>query len=313
MGVASKNYRSSRETKGDGKSRNNKEQRNSDGDRRETAYKSDTAKFQRDSHGRPPIDEKKRQLNKRRGTAIGGATKSLVIEQHPKFPGVFVGRGKDDMLLTLNSHSGTSVYGEKRISVTLQNKKVEYRTWNCYRSKLAAGIACGLDNIHIGPGASVLYLGAANGTTLSHVAEIVGPDTLVYAVEVSERSGRDLLNLAMKRPNIVPIIEDARMPYKYRILVPMVDTIFSDVSQPDQTRIVMENAQYFLKDNGGIVISIKASSVDSSIPAETVFANELNWLRQNKFKPQEQVTLEPYEKNHAMIVGRFRPSNEAKN
>lgn len=252
-------------------------------------------------------ESKNRQINKRRGSSVGNSTSGMVIKPHPLFEGVFVGRGKEDVLLTRNMIPGSSVYGEKRVSVSLPDKKIEYRLWNCYRSKLAAGIACGLDNIYIRPKSIVLYLGAANGTTLSHVSEMVGPDTLVYAVEFSQRSGRDLVNLAMKRNNIVPIIADARTPYKYRMLVPMVDVIFSDVSQPDQSRIVMDNAQYFLKDEGGIVISIKASCVDSSVPAEKVFADEVNWLKKNEFKPVEQVTLEPYEKNHAMLVGLFRP------
>ena len=39
---------------------------------------------------------------------------------------------------------------------------------------------------------------------------------LVYAVEFSHRSGRDLINVAKKRTNIIPIIEDARHPLKYR-------------------------------------------------------------------------------------------------
>eukprot|EP00951_Prasinocladus_malaysianus_P002067 scaffold14711_cov31-Prasinocladus_malaysianus.AAC.1 len=65
--------------------------------------------------------------------------------------------------------------------------------------------------------------------------------------------------MAKKRPNVIPIIEDARHPQKYRMLVPMVDVIFADVAQPDQARIVGLNAQYFLKTGGHFVISIKAS------------------------------------------------------
>lgn len=83
---------------------------------------------------------------------------------------------------------------------------------------------------------------------------------LVYAVEFSHRSGRDLLNVAKKRTNIIPIIEDARHPHKYRMLVGMVDTIFADVAQPDQARIVAINAHSFLKNGGHFVISIKVSS-----------------------------------------------------
>ncbi|ORD95756.1 FBRL [Hepatospora eriocheir] len=90
----------------------------------------------------------------------------------------------------------------------------------------------------------------------------------------------------------------------------MVDVIFSDVSQPDQTKIVMDNARYFLKDGGKILISIKASSVDSSVPAEKVFTNEVNWLRKHDFKPKELVTIEPFEKNHAIITGSYKPTNK---
>lgn len=37
----------------------------------------------------------------------------------------------------------------------------------------------------------------------------------------------------------------------------MVDTIFSDVAQPDQARIVSLNALHFLKNQGHFVMSIK--------------------------------------------------------
>jgi len=101
-----------------------------------------------------------------------------------------------------------------------------------YQSKIAAGILGGLDDIYIKPGSKVLYLGAASGTSVSHVADIVGPEGTVYAVEFSHRSGRDLINMATHRTNVIPIVEDARHPLKYRVLVGMVDVIFADVAQP---------------------------------------------------------------------------------
>jgi rRNA 2'-O-methyltransferase fibrillarin len=66
-----------------------------------------------------------------------------------------------------------------------------------------------------------------------------------------------LINVAKKRTNIIPIIEDARHPQKYRMLVGMVDVLFADVAQPDQARILALNAHYFLKTGGHFVISIK--------------------------------------------------------
>jgi fibrillarin-like rRNA methylase len=97
----------------------------------------------------------------------------------------------------------------------------------------------------MGPGSKVLYLGAASGTSVSHVADIVGPEGTVFAVEFSHRSGRDLINMATHRTNVIPIVEDARHPLKYRMLVGMVDCIFADVAQPDQARIVGYNGEFF--------------------------------------------------------------------
>jgi len=207
---------------------------------------------------------------------------------------------------------GESVYGEKRISVGGEKAEnadaaapsaIEYRVWNPFRSKLAAGILGGVDNIYMGPGSKVLYLGAASGTSVSHVADIVGPEGTVFAVEFSHRSGRDLINMATHRTNVIPIVEDARHPLKYRMLVGMVDCIFADVAQPDQARIVGLNAGLFLKVGGGIVISIKANCIDSTAAPEAVFAQEVAKLREMGIKPKEQLTLEPFERDHAMVVG----------
>lgn len=138
-----------------------------------------------------------------------------MIEPH-RHAGVFVARGKEDLLVTKNLTPGEAVYGEKRISVqtTAENNagavngeaapatQTEYRVWNPFRSKLAAGILGGMEEIYMRPGSKVLYLGAASGTSVSHVADIVGPTGTVYAVEFSHRSGRDLVNMATHRTNV---------------------------------------------------------------------------------------------------------------
>ncbi|XP_049643190.1 rRNA 2'-O-methyltransferase fibrillarin [Suncus etruscus] len=249
-----------------------------------------------------------------RGGKRGGGQsgKNVVVEPH-RHEGVFICRGKEDALVTKNLVPGESVYGEKRVSIAEGEDKIEYRAWNPFRSKLAAAILGGVDQIHIKPGCKVLYLGAASGTTVSHVSDIVGPDGLVYAVEFSHRSGRDLINLAKKRTNIIPVIEDARHPHKYRMLIAMVDVIFADVAQPDQTRIVALNAHTFLRNGGHFVISIKANCIDSTASAEAVFASEVKKMQQENMKPQEQLTLEPYERDHAVVVGVYRPPPKVKN
>jgi hypothetical protein len=68
---------------------------------------------------------------------------------------------------------------------------------------------------------------------------------------------------------------------------------FADVAQPDQARIVGLNAHHFLKNNGHIVVSIKANCIDSTAPAEVVFAAEVKKMQLEMIKPHEQLTLEP--------------------
>lgn len=84
------------------------------------------------------------------------------------------------------------------------------------------------------------------------------------------------------------------------MLVQMVDVIFADVAQPDQARIVALNAHMFLKNEGGLVISIKSSCIDSTAKPEVVFANEVKKLQGEMFKPREQLTLEPYVSRHPL-------------
>lgn len=220
-----------------------------------------------------------------RGGARGGigAGAKVIVEPHERFPGVYLQRGKDDALVTKNLVPGESVYNEKRVSVEDKSlgegQKIEYRVWNPFRSKLAASIVGGVEDIYMKPGSKVLYIGAASGTTVSHVADLVGPEGSVYAVEFSKRVGRDLVNMAKKRTNVIPIIEDARHPQKYRMLVPMVDVIFADVAQPDQARILGHNAGMFVKNRGHFVISIKASCIDSTKEPEIVYQSEIEKLK----------------------------------
>ena len=54
------------------------------------------------------------------------------------------------------------------------------------------------------------------------------------------------------------------------------------------------------------MISVKASCIDSTAAPEAVFAREVKKLQTEGFKPKEQLTLEPFERDHAMVVGTFR-------
>ena len=87
------------------------------------------------------------------------------------------------------------------------------------------------------------------------------------------------------------------------MLLSLVNMIFADTAQPDQAQIHIHNAQSFLKDGGHVVILIKASCINLTVLPKTIFAAEVQTLIKNSFKPLEQVMLESYERDHAMVSG----------
>src|SRR5437016_12423821 len=192
--------------------------------------------------------------------------------QHKKFEGIYwVLREGEERLATLSQDPGTTVYGED----TARIGDREDRVWDPYRSKLAAAVLKGLSEVPIKPGNSVLYLGAASGTTASHVSDIVGETGRVYCVEFAQRPFRDLVNNASKdRRNMTPIFGDARFPQKYRSIVQGVDTVYADIAQPDQARILSGNIEQYLTDKGAFLFAVKARSIEVSKEPSAIFRRE---------------------------------------
>lgn len=229
--------------------------------------------------------------------------KGSSVKPHEKLEGIYwiTLPGGERRLATLSQAPGINVYGE----TTHKFKGGEYRVWDPHRSKLAAAILKGLTDIPIGKGTKVLYLGAASGTTVSHVSDIVGPKGHVFCIEFAQRSFRDLVNNVCKdRLNTSPILEDARFPVRYRSLVPEVDCVYSDIAQPDQARILAENMDMFLAENGGFLFAVKARSIDVTRNPSQVFQEEARVLKERGYKVTHTVRLEPFEMDHCMISGR---------
>jgi len=203
-------------------------------------------------------------------------------------------------LATRNLTPGRTVYGERLIHF----KKVEYRVWDAFRSKLAAAILKGVQTVPITLGSRVLYLGAASGTTPSHVSDIVGAEGHVYCVEFASRSIRELVNnVAAYRLNMSPFLEDARFPEKYVMFIPgKVDCVYCDIAQPEQAKILADNADVFLKPAGWVMLAVKAQSIDVTKDPIAVYRQEAKVLKKRGFDVTEIVRLEPYDKAHAMIV-----------
>ncbi|OYT41639.1 MAG: fibrillarin [Candidatus Altiarchaeales archaeon ex4484_43] len=206
------------------------------------------------------------------------------------FTGIYRINGK---LATLNSSPGYRVYDEKLI----HKDGREYRLWDPYRSKLSAAIIKGLKEFPFGENSNVLYLGASSGTTASHIADIC-PRGLIYCVEFSKRMMRELLPVAMKKRNMIPILADATRPGEYIHRVASIDIIYQDVAQSNQTEILIRNSEKFSPRSAMLII--KSRSINATKSPKKVFKKEIEKLR-DKFDILQTIDLRPYDKDHILV------------
>jgi len=214
--------------------------------------------------------------------------------RHHRFSGVYTDeRG----LYTVSSFPGERVYGERLV----RSGKKEYRSWNPRRSKLAAYLQKGGNIFPFETASRVLYLGAASGTTASHISDVVVKGQII-CVEFSTRSFRDLVDMARDRPPIVPILADARNPEGYVSIVGQADIIYQDVSQRDQLDIFIKNANRMLALDGTGILMLKARSVDSSVDPKKLYRRTVELLEEQDYRTMDIVELTPFQKDHAAIV-----------
>ncbi|MFB6071657.1 MAG: fibrillarin-like rRNA/tRNA 2'-O-methyltransferase [Halobacterium sp.] len=184
---------------------------------------------------------------------------------------------------------GEPVYGEPVVE--------GWRRWDPHRSKLGATFELGVDT-GLAAGDGVLYLGAANGTTVSHVADFAGP---TYAVEFAPRPTRDLLGVAEDRENLFPLLKDARKPETYAHVVESeLDAVVQDVATRGQAEVALANRQ-FLADDGRFVGAVKARSEDVTRDPADVFADVVDRL-EDGYEVLATERLEPYHDDHLAVV-----------
>ena len=207
-------------------------------------------------------------------------------------PGVFTdGRA----LFTVNAAPGRTVYDERLVTVD----GVEYRRWDPYRSKLAATILLGGRNLGIDESTKVLYLGAASGTTASHISDIV-TNGVVYCVEVSERSFRDLVKVCETRKNMIPILEDANKPEEYSHMIEGIELVYQDIAQRNQVDIFVRNMAAFDAEHG--ILMLKSRSIDVNRRPKAVFGEAGKQLVAKQLKVRETIDLDKYSNDHAAFI-----------
>ncbi|HLM69948.1 MAG TPA: fibrillarin-like rRNA/tRNA 2'-O-methyltransferase [Thermoplasmata archaeon] len=197
------------------------------------------------------------------------------------------------------------VYGERWTEISDRRS----RLFEASRSKLAAAVLRGWTGDLPAPGERWLYLGAASGTTASHIADMLGPEGRLYAVERSLRPFARLLALAERWPNLRPILADARDPTSYAALVPPADGMYVDIAQADQIDIVLRNAELLLRGEGArILVALKTASMGRHRSAVGHRDSAEGGLADSTALVPS-VSLEPFHRGHFMVGGRWGRSS----
>jgi len=202
--------------------------------------------------------------------------------------------GRD--LFTVNRTPGASVYGEALES----GDGVEYRKWDPFRSKLAGLLLKGPSAELLGNPRSILYLGAAHGTTVSHLSDAF-PDAAIFAIEKSPTSFAPLLELSRHRAGILPILADAQLPERYQADVGPVDLLYQDVAQRNQAGIFVENARACLAEHGRGLLMLKVRSVTQRGTSASVVREARTTLAGAGFSVREETPLAPFAREHVAL------------
>jgi fibrillarin-like pre-rRNA processing protein len=211
-----------------------------------------------------------------------------------EWPGV-LRRGRE--LYTRNLRPGERVYGEELVV----EDGVEYRHWDPWRSKLAAYLLNGAPRLPYDHPRRVLYLGAAHGTTLSHLSDLL-PDAQLFAIEKSAGSFGTLLALARRRGNLFPILADAQLPERYQADVGGVEFLYQDIAQRNQADVFAENAGAMLSSSGSALLMLKVRSVTQRRPVATVVVESRAVLSRQGLRVVDQRSLAPFSRDHVGLA-----------
>ena len=199
------------------------------------------------------------------------------------------------VLYSQNLVPGTAVYGERLVSI----EGAEYRLWDPRRSKLAAYMLLSGKGGEIKQSDAVLYLGASTGTTVSHISDIVD-EGLIYAIEVSKRTFRELIRNCAPRKNVLPMLGDARDEDLMAGIITKADFLYSDVAQRDQVQIFVSNFNRYKCRSG--ILMLKCRSIDVSAEPAVVARESVAVIRNRGLKCDEPLNIGAFEKDHFAIL-----------
>ena len=183
-------------------------------------------------------------------------------------------------------------YLRKRRGLLELKNEGKWISWNAYHSKLSAYILGKGKNWPFKNKSRILYLGAAEGNTISFLSRICDHGEII-AVDNSEIAMSELVSLAEKKTNIIPFLGDAHFPEKYQVYSRNPDILYQDIAQNDQVEIFVRNYRFFNPICGYLMIKSRSISRND----KNVFDKIENTLKK-EFNIIEIIDIKKWAKGH---------------
>ncbi len=204
-------------------------------------------------------------------------------------------------LATLSNVSTNQDYEENLVEM---NGK-QYSIWNPYTSKLAAAIINGMEIFPILKKTKILYVDPATEKTVKHISDIVGINGKIFVVRNIMKNSKNFLEqIAKNRSNIFTIIPDKTNPARLTGMTEMVDVIYIDIAEHNQTEIAIQNCKNHLRIGGFLMLIVPTKNIDFANNNSKKNQEERKKL-QTSFDIIQEINLTDFFKEYSMVIAKY--------
>ena len=204
-------------------------------------------------------------------------------------------------LATLSNVSTNQDYKENLVEM---NGK-QHSIWNPYMSKLAAAIINGMEIFPILKKTKILYLDPTSEKTIKHISDIVGINGKIFVVRNIMKNSKNFLEqIAKNRSNIFTIIPDKTNPARLTGMTEMVDVIYIDIAEHNQTEIAIQNCKNHLRIGGFLMLIVPTKNIDFANNPSKKNQEERKKL-QTSFDIIQEINLMDFFKEYSMVIAKY--------
>ena len=204
-------------------------------------------------------------------------------------------------LATLSNVSTNQDYEENLVEM---NGK-QYSIWNPYTSKLAAAIINGMEIFPILKKTKILYLDPTSEKTIKHISDIVGINGKIFVVRYIMKNSKNFLEqIAKNRSNIFTIIPDKTNPARLTGMTEMVDVIYIDIAEHNQTEIAIQNCKNHLRIGGFLMLIVPTKNIDFANNTSKKNQEERKKL-QTSFDIIQEINLTDFFKEYSIVIAKY--------